>query len=220
MQKYMATIRLCELFKGIDDDTLSNILTCLNAEIKSFSKGERIISAGETTEYAGVVISGKIHLENHDFLGNKSIVSEFLPGRTFCESYAFPGAGEVPFNVVAQENCSILLFNMRTLAIPCAKDCSRHRKLTQNLLQCMAGKHCEMNEKINHLTKRTTREKLISYLSEQAKKQKSTVVSVPFNRQELADYLAVERSAMSRELTKMKNDGIIDFKGNTFKLNI
>ena len=120
----------------------------------------------------------------------------------------------------AKENSEILVFDMRRLSMPCIKDCNNHRLLTDNLLCTMATKHCELNNKITHLSRRSTREKLISYLSEQQNIQKSTIFTIPFNRQELADFLSVERSAMTKELTRMKNDGIIDFDGRTFKLKI
>lgn len=220
MHKYLGLIKLCELFAGMSEADLERFLKCSKARVVPFEKGEAICLAGNNSNSAGVVLKGRIYLESNDFLGNKSIVSEFTPGRCFGENYAFSPISELPFNIVAKENSEILLFDIHRLVSPCEKNCSCHQRLTQNLLCAMAEKHCEMNEKISHLTKRSTREKLISYLSEQSKKQKSATVTVPFNRQELADYLAVERSAMSKELSRMKSDGIIDYKGNVFKLEI
>jgi len=220
MHKYLGLIKLCELFAGMSEADLERFLKCSKARVVPFEKGEVICLAGNSSNSAGVVLKGRVYLESNDFLGNKSIVSEFTPGRCFGENYAFSPSNELPFNIVAKENSEILIFDIHRLVSPCEKNCSCHQRLTQNLLCTMAEKHCEMNEKISHLTKRSTREKLISYLSEQSKKQKSATVTVPFNRQELADYLAVERSAMSKELSRMKNDGIIDFKGNVFMLDV
>ena len=220
MRKYFNILKMCELFDGIDDNLLANVLNCLNAEVKSFRKGDTVCRAGEFANSAGVVLTGRIYLESNDFLGNKSIVTEFIPGRCFGESYAFAKNMTMPFNIVAKENSDILVFDMRRLAAPCANDCATHRLLTDNLLCSMAAKHCELNNKITHLSRRTTREKLISYLSEQANQQKTIIFTIPFNRQELADYLSVERSAMSKELARMKNDGLIDYDGRTFKLKI
>ncbi len=220
MRKHLPILKMCELFDGIDDNILTDVLTCLNAEVKSFRKGDTVCRAGEFVNSAGVVLTGRIYLESNDFLGNKSIVTEFTPGRCFGESYAFAKNLTMPFNIVAKENSDILVFDMRRLAAPCVKDCVNHRLLTDNLLCSMAAKHCELNNKITHLSRRTTREKLISYLSEQANLQKTIIFTIPFNRQELADYLSVERSAMSKELARMKNDGLIDYDGRTFKLKI
>lgn len=220
MHRYLSVIKMCELFAGIPEDELTSVLHCLNAEVKSFKKGDTVCCAGELQNSAGVVLSGRIYLESNDFLGNKSIVTEFVPGRCYGENYAFARNTEMPFNIVAKENSEILVFDMRRLAMPCIKDCNNHHLLTDNLLCTMAAKHCELNNKITHLSRRTTREKLISYLTEQKNVQKSTLFTIPFNRQELADYLSVERSAMTKELTRMKNDGIIDFDGRTFKLKI
>lgn len=220
MHKYLPILKMCELFDGIDDGVLTDVLSCLNAEVKSFRKGDTVCRTGEFINSAGVVLKGRIYLESNDFLGNKSIVTEFTPGRCFGESYAFAKNLTMPFNIVAKENSDILVFDMRRLAAPCVKECMNHRLLTDNLLCSMAAKHCELNNKITHLSRRTTREKLISYLSEQANLQKTIIFTIPFNRQELADYLSVERSAMSKELARMKNDGLIDYDGRTFKLKI
>jgi CRP-like cAMP-binding protein len=217
MRKYLPIIKMCELFDGIDDNILADVLTCLNAEVKSFRKGDTVCRAGEFTNSAGVVLTGRIYLESNDFLGNKSIVTEFTPGRCFGESYAFAKNMTMPFNIVAKENSDILVFDMRRLAAPCVKDCMNHRLLTDNLLCSMAAKHCELNNKITHLSRRTTREKLISYLSEQANLQKTIIFTIPFNRQQLADFLSVDRSAMSNELCKMRDEGMIVFDKNNFQ---
>ncbi len=220
MHKYLNIIKVCELFSGMEENEIVRFLKCSKAKVVKYDKSEIICLAGNSANSAGVVLSGRIYLESNDFLGNKSIVSEFTAGRCFGENYAFAPTNELPFNIVAKEKSEILFFDIHRLINPCEKNCSCHIKLTKNLLSSLAEKHCEMNEKITHLTKRSTREKLTSYLSEQSKKQKSATVTIPFNRQELADYLSVERSAMSKELSRMKNDGIIDFKGNEFKLKI
>ncbi len=218
MSDYLNTVKNCELFADIPEDELPHLLNCLNAEIKSFSKGETVCFAGNLINSAGIVISGKIHLESNDFLGNTSIVSEFTAGRSYGENYAFAQNMQMPFNIVAKENSEILVFNIRKFTEPCIKDCSYHKILMANLVTSVATKSCELSNKISHLSKRTTREKLISYLSEQSQIQKSSLITLKFNRQELADYLSVERSAMTKELTRMKNDGLIDFDGRTFKL--
>lgn len=220
MHKYLNIIKICELFSGITEDELWRFLTCSKARVVKFEKGEVVCMAGAQANSAGVVLSGRIYLESNDFLGNKSIVAEFTQGRCFGENYAFALSTELPFNIVAKENSEILIFDIKRLTTPCEKQCECHQYLTGNLLKTMAKKHCELNDKISHLTKRSTREKLISYLSEQSKRQKSLSVTIPFNRQELADYLAVERSAMSKELARMQKEGIIEYKGNHFVLNV
>lgn len=218
MSDYLNTVKSCELFAGIPDSELPHLLKCLSAERKLFAKGETVCFAGSQINSAGIVLSGKIHLESNDFLGNTSIVSEFTEGRCYGENYAFALNTRMPFNIVAKENSEILVFNIKKFTEPCIKDCSYHKILMANLVTSIATKSCELSNKISHLSKRTTREKLISYLSEQSQLQKSTLFTLKFNRQELADYLSVERSAMTKELTRMKNDGLIDFDGRVFKL--
>lgn len=218
MSDYLNTVKNCELFAGIPDSELPHLLNCLSAERKLFKKGETVCFAGSLTNSAGIVLSGKIHLESNDFLGNTSIVSEFTAGRCYGENYAFAQDTQMPFNLVAKEDSDILVFNIKKFTEPCIKDCSYHKILMANLVTSIATKSCELSNKISHLSKRTTREKLISYLSEQSQIQKSSMVTLKFSRQELADYLSVERSAMTKELTRMKNDGLIDFDGRVFKL--
>lgn len=218
MSDYLNTVKNCELFADIPDSELPHLLKCLSAEKKFFKKDETVCFAGSRINSAGIVLSGKVYLESNDFLGNTSIVSEFTPGRCYGENYAFAQNTQMPFNIVAKENSEILIFDIRKFTEPCIKDCSYHKMLMSNLVASIATKSCELSNKISHLSKRTTREKLISYLSEQSQIQKSSLFTIKFNRQELADYLSVERSAMTKELTRMKNDGLIDFDGRTFKL--
>ena len=218
MSEYLTAVKNCELFFGIPDSELPHLLKCLSADRKTFSKGDVICFAGSRNNSAGVVLSGRIYLESSDFLGNSSIVSEFTAGRCYGENYAFAQNSDMPFNIVAKENSEILVFDIRKFTEPCIKDCAFHKMLMANLVSSIATKSCELSNKISHLSKRTTREKLISYLSEQSQIQKKSIITIPFNRQELADYLSVERTAMTKELTKMKNDGLIDFDGRVFKL--
>ena len=218
MSNYLDTVKNCELFYGIPDSELPHLLGCLSADKKSFAKGDIVCLAGSKANSAGIVLSGRIYLESNDFWGNSSIVSEFTAGRSYGENYAFAQNPNIPFNIVAKENSEILVFDIKRFTEPCIKDCEFHKILMANLVSSIATKSCELSNKISHLSKRTTREKLISYLSEQSLLQNKSIITIPFNRQELADYLSVERTAMTKELTKMKNDGLIDFDGRVFKL--
>ena len=214
MQKYLSVLRNCPFFGGLTDDEILSILHCVSAVKSVRPRGSYIFRAGESTEVMGLVLSGSTLVIQEDPWGHRNILSKCSTGDFFGEPYAAtPGA-----SVVAQEDCEILLLNVRRLLTACPSACDHHQKLIRNLVSVLASKILLFNDKITHVSKRTTREKLLSYLSAESIRQSSLSFDIPFDRQQLADFLCVERSAMSVELSKLQKEGLLVTKRNHFEL--
>ena len=220
MDERVKVVAGCELFYGIDEEKISRMMSCLRSTRKKYESGETVWRAGSRVTQLAIVLSGRIHLESCDFWGNKSIITECLSGSSFGAPYALAKNELLVFDVVAKDASEILFIDMENVKSPCAENCSAHKQLIENLLSHVASKARGLELKISHICNRTTRDKLISYLSSEARKQNSSYIRIPFNRQELADYLSVERCAMSKQLHQMRRDGLIDFAGNDFVLKI
>lgn len=216
IKNFIPSLKSSELFAGISDTDIEQMLVCFNAVKKKYTEGQTIYTAGEKINQMGIVLSGRVYMESNDITGNKSIIRELVVGEILGELYALSKDGRLIFNAVAHEDAELLFVDVDKVMTPCAKACTRHLTTMRNLLTELAGKACSLDRKLCHMSMRTTREKLMSYLTEESRRQKSSCVKIPFNRQELADYLCVERSAMSKELHRMKRDGIVDFEGNVF----
>lgn len=209
-----------ELFSDIPREKVKSMFVCLDSSQKSFSAGQTVWEAGKRVTQVGIILSGKLYTESCDVWGNKSIITEYVAGSSFGEAYALAKNDAPVFDVVAKEDTDVVFLDIKRMSTPCSKGCAEHTLLIQNLLSSVASKSRELEFKINHICKRTTRDKLLSYLSGQAKKHGSLTFSIPFNRHELADYLCVERCAMSKELHRMKRDGLVDFTGSKFELRL
>jgi len=215
---FIPSIKRSELFAGIEEDDIEQMLKCFNAKKKKYDEGQVIFYGGEKIDQMGIVLSGRVYMENNDITGNKAIIRELVVGDILGDLYALARDGRLIFDAVAHKDAELLFIDVDKVMTPCAKACTRHLTTMRNLLTELAGKACNLDRKLSHMSMRTTREKLLSYLTEESKQQKSCTVTIMFNRQELADYLCVDRSAMSKELHRMKRDGLIDFSGNTFYL--
>ncbi len=218
MKKYLEVLERCSLFYNISQNDLNSVLHCLSAKDKFYKKNDFIFSEEDTPVYAGIIISGSVCVVKEDFWGNRAILAKLGEGELFGEVFSCAEVESFPVSVVATEDTEIILIDCRKVTTTCSTACVFHTQLINNLIKILANKNIMMNQKIQHIVKRTTREKLLSYLSEQAVRFKSDVFTIPFNRQELADYLSVDRSAMSKELSKMKDEGIIEFNKNEFVL--
>lgn len=207
------------LFSGIQSDELSSMLTCLSTVEKSYKKGEFIFRAGESTSTMGMVLTGSVLVFKDDFWGNRSIISEMSVGNLFGETYACTPAATLEVNVMAATDVTILFMDIRRLLTTCPSACQFHSRLIRNLLSVLSGKNLMLTRKMEHMAQKTTRAKLLSYLSSESLKHHSADFEIPYNRQQLADYLSVDRSAMSNELGKMRDEGLIEFNKNHFHLN-
>lgn len=206
------------LFGGITENDLAVMLDCLKAREASFSRGQFIYREGDVIQEAGIVMSGQVHVLQEDFWGNCNIVSVMQRGDIFGEVYACLGNEKLRVSICAETDCRIFFINLRKAMHVCQSTCLFHQKLVENMVYSIARKNLGLTAKIQHTSRRSIREKVLSYLSEESRKNESNYFAIPFTRQQMADYLAVDRSALSKELAKMKEEGIIEFERNQFHL--
>lgn len=193
------------------------MLDCFQVNPLSFSKGEIIFTEGECADFFGIVICGKVQIERIDFYGNRSIMADVEQGELFGESFACAGAAVWPVNVVASEDSEVILINCHRISEPCSKACTFHGRMIFNLMKIISVKNLILHQKIEIISKRTTREKLRTYLLIQAKEHGSSF-TIPYDRQSLADYLEVDRSGLSAEISKLRKEGILESSKNRFTL--
>lgn len=206
------------LFQGFTEDEVQGMLSCLSARTASYKKGEFIFYMGDLISSVGMVLHGSVQVIREDVWGNCQILAKMGEGQLFGESYACSGKEPLMVSVVALQESKILFMDVRKMLTVCSSACQFHSRLIQNLLSVMAGRNLILTAKIDHISQKTIREKVMSYLSWQSKKLGSPSVEIPFNRQQLADYLAVDRSALSAELSKMRKEGLIEYERNYFTL--
>ena len=219
MQDYLTILQKSALFAGVNQQDLAKMLGCLLANIKTYEKNAYVIKASHTLWEVGIVLSGRVNIVKEDYWGNRSILASLAAGELFGEAFACAQVHYNIFSVVAAEKTEIMFINYEKIASPCQFACKFHTKIIRNMLQLMAQKNIMLTAKIEHLTQKNTRAKLLSYLSAEAVKQRSNTVIIPFNRQELADFFFFLRSAMSAELSRMRRDGLIDYTKNRFVLH-
>ena len=218
MKKYLSLLKNTKLFEGVAEAEIEAMLSCLQAKKVSYKKGEYVLRAGEKLDKILVLAEGSLHIQRDDYWGNRSILNKIAPGEMFGEAYV-AGDGETHLNdAVAVEPTTVLFFDVMRILTVCGNSCKFHTNVMRNLFYAISAKNRELVRKLGHMSQRTTREKLISYLSEEAKKQGSGTFEIPFNRQQLADFLSVDRSAMSNELCKMRDEGLLEFEKNRFRL--
>ena len=218
MKKYIPVLKRTKLFSGVVEEDIASLLSCLGARKKEYKKGEYILREGEHISDIFILVEGKIHIQKDDYWGNRSILSVISVGEMFGEGYAAPESGALLNDVVAVEDSSVIIFDVKRILTTCSSACRFHNMIVQNMFFAISDKNRRLVQKLGHMSGRTTRAKLISYLSEEAKRQGSSSFTVPFNRQQLADYLCVDRSAMSNELCKMRDEGMIRFEKSRFEL--
>lgn len=206
------------LFRGIAPDEICSMLDCLRAETMSYARGSVIYHAGDVINTLGLVLSGSVSIENDDVWGNKSILDHVRPGQVFAETYACVPGAPLMINVVAAEASDILFLDVGRILHTCSNACGFHAKLIRNLLSIASEKNLALSRRIFHTSSKSIRGRLLSYLSHQATQHGSRDFQIPFNRQQLADYLSVDRSAMSNELCKMRDEGLLSFQKNRFTL--
>lgn len=218
MKKYFEVLRKCSLFDAISDDYLPAMLTCFGVTIKTYEKDETIVSEGTPARYLGIVLSGEAQILRIDYYGNRSIMANLAPSQIFGESYACAELEFVPVDIVATKKTEIMMIDVHKITRPCANSCEFHKQMIFNLVKAVAMQNLVYHQKIEITSKRNTRDKLITYLTTEAKNHGSTSFTVPYDRQELADYLEVERSGLSTEIGKLRREGILECEKNRFTL--
>ena len=207
-----------DLFRGIPPEDIESMLGCLKAATKTYQRGEFIYREGENITAMGMVLSGSVSIENDDIWGNRSILDRVGAGQVFAENYACLPGEKLMISVVATEPTEVLFLNTECMFTVCSHACGFHNKLIRNMLTIAARKSLSLSRRIMHTSSKSIRGRLLSYLSFQATQHGCRAFDIPFNRQQLADYLSVDRSAMSNELSKMQRDGIITVDRNHFVL--
>ena len=218
MEEYFDVLSQCPLFSGISREEMGLMLNCLGGKITAIAKGNPVFLEGEPAKYVGVVLSGKVQIVRDDYYGNRSVLTVVSPGGLFAEAFACAGVETLPVSAIALHGCTVLLLDCKRVLTGCSNACPFHSRLVQNLLQGIAQKNLMLTAKIRCMSQKTTQEKLMEFLLEQTKHQGSGEFVIPYDRQALADYLGVERSAMSAELSKLKKAGLIDYRGSRFRV--
>ena len=220
MKDFLPVLCSSPLFFGISAEEASAMLSCLQAEKKDFPKEAFLLHAGDTAESIGLILSGSILVIQEDIWGNRNILSKAGPGQTFAAAYACAPGSVLNVNVFAETPVTALFLNIKRILNVCPSACTHHSRIIRNLLSDLAEKNLRFSEKLTHMSQRTTRDKLMSYLSAEAQRLGTYEFDIPFSRQQLADYLGVERSGLSLELGKMRSEELLDFHKNHFALKI
>ena len=220
MEEFLSTIRSTPLFSGVSEAELTAMLACLKAEKKDFPKEAFVLRAGDTAESIGLVLTGTVLVIQEDIWGNRNILSKAGLGQTFAAAYACAPGSRLNVSVVAETPVTVLFLNVKRILTVCPSACSYHSRIIRNLLGELAGKNLQFSEKLTHVGQRSTRSKIMSYLSAEAQRLGTYELDIPLSRQQLADYLGVERSGLSQELGKMKRDGLLDYRKSHFVLKV
>ena len=218
MKKYLEILKKCPLFYGFEPEGVERIVGCLGARVLSFNKKETILCEGERASHIGILLSGSVHIIQVDYYGNQTILDDAHPSDLFCESFACAGVESLPVSVVACEPCEVFLFPAGGVLHTCERNCDFHRRMIYNLVHDLADKSLALHQRIKIVSKRTTRDKLMEYLMVQAAESGKKSFEIPYDRQELADYLEVDRSGLSVEIGKLKREGIIENRKRRFTI--
>jgi CRP-like cAMP-binding protein len=215
--EYINNLKRSKIFQNIADNDIRKLLPCLKASVKKFKKNQIIFHQGDFIEKVGIILYGELKIEKIDFWGNSSILKILTNYEMFGEIYAFEKQ-PLEVSIISNTDSEILFINFNKIISPCESACTFHTQLIINLLKIFANKTAAMNKKIEILSKRSIEDKLLTYLKSISLKTKNNEFSIPYNRQELADFLGVNRSALSKELIRLEKDGIIKYHKNNFKL--
>ena len=220
MKDYLSVIRSARLFSGISEEELKPMLTCLKAEKKDFAKETFVLRTGDTADAIGLVLSGTVLIMQEDIWGNRNILSKAGPGQAFAAAYACAPGSRLNVSVMAETPVTAMFINVKRILDVCPSACSHHSRVLRNLLGELAEKNLRLGEKLTHMGQRTTRAKIMSFLSAEAQRRRACEFEIPFSRQQFADYLGVERSGLSQELGRMKKEGLLDYHKSHFILRI
>jgi len=218
LENHLPILKKCPLFAKIEDESLLQMLSCLAARVEHFEKKQTVLSEGAPAKEIGVVLSGEVQVLQVDYYGNRSILSNIGPGEMFAEAFACAETNTIPITVTASENTDVMLVDCSHILHICGNHCAFHQQLLYNLVRDLADKTVSFHRRIEITSKRTTREKLLAYLFLEAKKTGRSRFTIPFDRQELADFLEVDRSGLSAEISKLRREGRLECRKNEFRL--
>lgn len=216
-EEYFSVIQTAPLFKNVSNNEMSSMLGCLGAQMAGVNKGEAVLLAGDRPQHIGIVLAGTLHIVKDDYDGNRNLVGAVGPGDIFAEALCCAGTAESPVSVLADTDAVVLLMRFDRILHTCPNSCVFHTQLIENMLGIVAQKNLMLQSRMEIISLHAVRAKVLKYLEGLAARQ-GREITVPFNREELANYLCVERSALSHELARMKKDGLILYKKNSFTL--
>ena len=214
----LSVLRTSGIFSGISAEETEKMLHCLEVRPETFQKDDYILRAGDRVEAFGLVITGKVMIIQEDFWGNRNILAAVGAGHCFAETFACSPGAVLNVSVIAETNVQVLFLNVKRILTTCPSTCSHHSRMIRNLLSELAEKNLRLNEKITHLGQRSRRAKILSYLSAEAQRHGSAEFDIAFSRQQLADYLSVDRSGLSMELSRMQEEGLLEYRKKHFVL--
>ncbi len=215
---HLNILKKCSLFQKVNDEELLPMLACLDAKISSYTKNETIQERESPITKVGIVLDGKLQASRVDLYGNRSIVGHIETTELFGVSFACSGVTKSPLDIIASTNAVVMFIDFTRVITTCSNSCGFHNQIIANLLTIVAQTNLHYSQKIEVVSKRNTRDKLLTYLMLEATKAGKEAFSIPFDRQELADYLEVERSGLSTEISKLKREGYINCEKNRFEL--
>lgn len=218
MEKYYNQIKNSPVFFGMNDEELKALLECFNARIKTYDEGEMIIRQGDVISNIYLVLEGNVNIEKDSYWGRRIIVTQLGPNENIALAFVASRNIEVSIDAIAANKTKLLLLSYSKCTSMCQNACTKHKILINNLFEILSKENINLLQKIENISQKTIRDKLLTYLSNESKRAKSNSFEIPFNRQDLADYLNIDRSAMSFELSKMQKDGLINFDKNKFSL--
>jgi len=217
LKNYLRVIIPAELFRDIEAADLETMLGCLGAEIKDVEKDGIVLLAGDRPTHVGMVLEGQLHVIRDDFDGNRTLIAAVAPGELFAEAFCCAGVTESPVSVVAAAPSRIMLMSFSRILHTCPSSCAHHAKLIENMLWIIANKTLMLHNRMEIVSMKSVRMKVLRFLESFAQKQGKDL-TIPFNRDEMAEFLCVDRSALSHELMKMKHEGLIEYRKNRFKI--
>jgi len=218
MKKYLNQLLETPLFQNIDAADAEDLLTCLSPQAKCFAKGNYITRSGENVHAIGLVLQGVVQMLKEDVWGNRTILTVLPEQSIFGETFVCSGYYNSTVSFQAATDCTILFLSFDRILHSCGKACAFHHRLIDNMVILIAQKNIQLMEKIELTSRKSLREKILLFLSLQAQRNQGLYFTIPMSRMELAEYLGAERSALSRELSRMKDAGLIDYDRNTFRL--
>lgn len=218
MDTYVDLLCATQLFRGIRTANARMILDCFEYKVRTFEQGEVIFPKGSAVESIGLILSGRAEILYKDLYGDTVCILVKETGEFVGDLYSCARNNVTTSNIAAQTRCELLLLNTRRVLEPCELQCENHKIITRNLIAMIADEGIRMGKRMAILSGRTIRGKLLTYLAQQARDAGSNTFFIPYSRQELADFLFIERTAMSTELNKLKRDGVLDFDRQRFTI--
>lgn len=212
--EFSKMLKNLRLFNNLNDLEIEEVKNFLS-DIKTYKNKSSVFNIGDEINYIGILLSGQVELAIDDAFGNKTILSKLSAPALFAESVLIRGIKEIPLSVVTTTDSQIIFFDYKTFS---AKNLSCREKVKDNLIDILAGKNLFMRDKLNLFSLQSTRAKILYFLSNESRKNHSKYFTIDFNITELAQYLNLNRSSLSRELSKLKKEGFIDYDKKTFRI--